>query len=83
MRIAEITWQTSNPVASEDDVINEIREAIARRGYQVGDCVITRRDHTVGRAHVEVSEGVETLDTFAWGDVEAEVDSIEDDSPFL
>ncbi len=38
--IVECHWLSQ---ATDDDVVNDIREAIARAGYQVGDCDIISR----------------------------------------
>lgn len=79
--IAEGVWETTDPLASDDDVVNIIRESIARRGYQVGDCVITERNHTEGLAHVEVYE--EISGEFEWMDVKFRVDLMAESSKFL
>lgn len=52
--IVEVSWSTTDPYADCDEVSNDIREAFARSGFQVGDCFLTEMNHTVGTAHLEL-----------------------------
>jgi hypothetical protein len=78
MKTFEVEWRT-NPHASEDDVVNGIREAIARycdssngiKPAQVGDCVISLRNHTTGLAHVQIDGNVP--ERYLWQDLDIEV----------
>jgi len=54
MRTVAVEFQTSI-LATDDDVENDIREAVARAGHQVGDCAIVSRSGTVGTAEAETA----------------------------
>lgn len=57
-------WNTINS-ANDDCVINDIREAIARRGYLIGDCLEFTRTGNSGRASVVVfTKGGNSPDKF-------------------
>ena len=79
--IAEISWKTSSPSDSDDVVVNCIREAVARSGHQVGDCMIVERSHSEGMAHLEVFESI--AGSFGWVDLLCEVEQILESSPFV
>jgi len=66
--IVECHWLSQ---ATDDDVVNDIREAIARAGYQVGDCDIISRSGFSGRAQVEVDGRV--VGEFEWCDTSFQV----------
>jgi hypothetical protein len=53
MKAVFVEFKTSI-LATDDDVENDIREAVARAGHQVGDCAIVSRSGTGGTAEVEV-----------------------------
>lgn len=79
MQIYLVSWRTTDLRASDDDVVNGIREAVARckepdwpAPAQVGDCVISSRDHSVGEAHVEIDGPVP--DRYLWGSLDIEVE---------
>jgi hypothetical protein len=79
MKTFEVEWNTTNPHASDDDIVNGIREAIARwcdssngiKPAQVGDCVISMRNHTTGLAHVHVDGPMPMR--YLWQDLDIEV----------
>lgn len=70
-----VSWKTQNPYATEDDVTNGIREALARDGNQVGDCFVIERTHTEGMASIETETALGPGDTFRWKDITAVVES--------
>lgn len=79
MQMYLVSWRTTDLMASDDDVVNGIREAIARHkepdwptSAQVGDCVINVRNHSVGEAHVEIDGPVP--DRYLWGSLDIEVE---------
>ena len=55
---------------SEDAVVNNIREAIARGGYQVGDCSMLERNDDTGAAcimiHGDEAQVLNDDRTFCW-----------------
>lgn len=68
--IYDISWKTHNPTASDDEVTGEVREAVVRAGHQVGDFVITERNHTEGEGRVEIEAEVDIGSLFEWGNVQ-------------
>jgi len=57
MKAVTVDFRTTRR-ASDDDIANDIREAVARAGNQVGDCVVVSRGGTVGTAEVETEAPV-------------------------
>lgn len=55
---------------SEDAVVNNIREAIARAGYQTGNCEIIERNDDIGAAcviiHGDEAQILNDDRTFCW-----------------
>jgi len=68
---------------SEEDAVDNIREAVARSGPQVGDCIVTEMNHTEGVAQVEVYGNLADNITYIYDEVEFQVDCIVEDSPFF
>ena len=79
--IAEISWKTSSPTDSDDVIVDCIREAVARAGHQVGNCVIVERSHDEGVAHLEVFQSI--AGSFGWINLLCEVEQILESSPFV
>ena len=52
MKTVAVDFQASR-LSSEDDIENDIREAVARAGHQAGDCTVVSRSGTVGTALIE------------------------------
>ena len=73
MMVYRVSWSVDNPFVAEDDVVNGVREAVARSGFQVGDCVVIVSNHTCGEALVEIGSGV-VDDCFSFGGVSVEVE---------
>lgn len=74
-----VSWRTTDSHASDDDIVNGIREAVARckephweHPSQVGDCVISERNHTVGEAHVVIHGPAS--ERYLWMDLDIEVE---------
>lgn len=67
----------SNAQCDEDDLINDIREAFARAGYQVGDCSTITRDFDTGTACIEIhGDEVDILNDprdFGWNGIEVTI----------
>lgn len=73
MMVYRVYWSVEDPFATEDDVVNGVREAVARAGFQVGDCVVIVSNHTCGEALVGIGSGV-VDDCFSFGGVSVGVE---------
>lgn len=73
MMVYRVSWSVVDPFATEDDVVNGVREAVARAGFQVGDCVVIVSNHSCGEALVQIGSEV-VDDCFCFGGVSVEVE---------